>query len=811
MGDDADGSDDPSRLSGIFDNILVRQKLTVEGGENGEDTSTFRGPVTFDKRVTFKEQFAVPALNIQGRRSRGNKVFTLSDKTTYTANGSISYVGYNTSFIGEIKTEPGWRRWGLISKAANKWDVDLDILNVKEKLTVGGIEFTGVGISQLNLNNLYVTGVSTFLGDIYGNNSNILSFKDTISVGSGDTTTTISRDGRTINLGITTSFPNLTYGLRIRRDVGIGSVKSQILHRGNDVLEIKAENTGGSISLGVVNGHTLNLQPLLSNRSLVSIATSSNSSGTGGAHLSIQNIGSGDATISWKQGSLNEGFWFAGLDIVGPQRKWKLAYSGEGVGISNASFTSLNTYLGISTSGSLEGQMIRTSSEKLRVGSASTDRVLPTEKAIVDYTEDTYLKRPPEFGNSFIILHVASSEANAITGPDSVPGGYPTDGVDYTGNPSEDSPYRRTLYNTITEALAAASANYVPLGAELIISVHDELAYPPNKGEAGPLMISNSWAPVVVAGARGATNSKVKIVTGGNNFIQADTRFPQFDFNILSAGVIFQDIDIDIEAAGALLYFLTFNGGFGVNERNANINWLKCKSNAKYINSTASYGEKIQFRCSFTPSSSNQVDRYIKTTATADSGQATTSVSMMDQVGGLAGQGVDVLFDFKTSIYGDEDNSNNNQQYETLGFEFNHIGFTNPVKLQMIGIGGRGNCTIASRVGPIVKWNFNNKDWDMSEFYSGFQKRFNICGSSFRTTSNSNYNINQNTANSINNSGEGGVVLKYGARIWTIGGQSGPFSLYSELQQNRTISGVGIRTDLIRLAPVPADAFIYDS
>ena len=38
--------------SGVFDEVLVRSRITVEGGDNNDQSSQFYGPVTFNKRLT---------------------------------------------------------------------------------------------------------------------------------------------------------------------------------------------------------------------------------------------------------------------------------------------------------------------------------------------------------------------------------------------------------------------------------------------------------------------------------------------------------------------------------------------------------------------------------------------------------------------------------------------------------------------------------------------------------------------------------------------------------------------------------------
>lgn len=50
-GDDAQG-ENQNKSSGIFDDVLVKERITVEGGDNGNQSSQFYGPVNFTKKVT---------------------------------------------------------------------------------------------------------------------------------------------------------------------------------------------------------------------------------------------------------------------------------------------------------------------------------------------------------------------------------------------------------------------------------------------------------------------------------------------------------------------------------------------------------------------------------------------------------------------------------------------------------------------------------------------------------------------------------------------------------------------------------------
>ena len=51
--------EDPSRLSAVFDEVTIKERLVVEGGDSGQVLSQFGGPVTFDGDVTIKDALKV--------------------------------------------------------------------------------------------------------------------------------------------------------------------------------------------------------------------------------------------------------------------------------------------------------------------------------------------------------------------------------------------------------------------------------------------------------------------------------------------------------------------------------------------------------------------------------------------------------------------------------------------------------------------------------------------------------------------------------------------------------------------------------
>lgn len=453
--------------------------------------------------------------------------------------------------------------------------------------------------------------------------------------------------------------------------------------------------------------------------------------------------------------------------------------------------------------GSEEGDLVNSIVKS--IGSSGSHSNLPTERAVRNainsasiieegdginvngkkVSVDSTVVRTLQGGATLVVLHVCYDENNVQTGDDSVPEGYPELNHGYDPNAPQDQ-LKGTLFRTVTEALAKASTIFVPIGAEIIISVHDSI----NEIESGPLMISNSTAPFVIAGARGAGNPAVKLSRTGTK--SCTERLPEYTGHFYSAGAIFQDINIEVDCENQDVDagFLTFNGGFGVSGRNLNITWKRVRSGTEISNATAPYGGKVVFRMSTSPIIPE--DLFIYTNIEMNTPSQTCIFNMIGQSAGLLGHGISIIFDFKNSNYGVGENDG------TLVWRFNHTSTNNSgVKLRFLGCGGRGGCSIGSRVTPEVRWNFSDARWDMSEMFSPFSGSKNYCGLSFKTKSVS--NLSPGSAATI-----APVTLRKGATVDGSGpGQSGPYSLYLALQ------GTGdIPNELI--VPTPSEgSYLY--
>jgi hypothetical protein len=165
-GDDAQG-ENQNRSSGIFDDVLVKERITIEGGDNGNQSSQFYGPVNFTKKVTNTSEEGINTKNlyIKGTAAQGKLITVGLGTPTSTEipspnDGAISLKANPTEtdgYIGQVYVDNKWKKFGLISNSA-------DILDVKvDRLGIGSISpFTNAGESIDSTVKLYVAGKSKF-------------------------------------------------------------------------------------------------------------------------------------------------------------------------------------------------------------------------------------------------------------------------------------------------------------------------------------------------------------------------------------------------------------------------------------------------------------------------------------------------------------------------------------------------------------------------------------------------------------------------------------------------------------------------
>jgi len=182
-GDDAQG-ENQNKSSGIFDDVLVKERITVEGGDNGNQSSQFYGPVNFTKKVTNTAEEGINTKNlfIKGTASQGKLITVgISTPTSLTVpssnSGDISLKANPTDgSIGQVYVDNSWKKFGLISNSADILDIRVDRLGIGDTSIFSGIG--GVGDAELyvagdtKLQNLSVTGSVSFTSNIVLNDVN---------------------------------------------------------------------------------------------------------------------------------------------------------------------------------------------------------------------------------------------------------------------------------------------------------------------------------------------------------------------------------------------------------------------------------------------------------------------------------------------------------------------------------------------------------------------------------------------------------------------------------------------------------------
>jgi len=140
--------EDPSRLSAVFDEVTVKERLVVEGGNSGTILSQFDGPVTFNKEVKFAGN-----INVKSQL----KVSDTTQSTT-TANGALVVSG-GVGIAQNLNVGGTTTLTGLLN--ANGGTSITGTLGVSGATTFSStLGVTGTS----TLSNLSVTGIATISG-----------------------------------------------------------------------------------------------------------------------------------------------------------------------------------------------------------------------------------------------------------------------------------------------------------------------------------------------------------------------------------------------------------------------------------------------------------------------------------------------------------------------------------------------------------------------------------------------------------------------------------------------------------------------
>jgi hypothetical protein len=214
-----------NRLSVVFDEVLIKERLRVEGGKSGTVLSQFDGPVTFSREVRIRDNTTI---------SRILKVTDTTPSTTTTSGAFVVFGGVGIGsdvFIGnDVKI--------LGSTPSSNKD--------------NGSIFTkgGVGIEK----GLHVGAESTFIG-ISSHYADVhLQDNDVLRIGTGNDLK-IYHDGNNTyidDIGGTGDLFIRTNALKIQRDIGgdilVGYANSAVLQYWNNEIRLETTQQGAKIT-----------------------------------------------------------------------------------------------------------------------------------------------------------------------------------------------------------------------------------------------------------------------------------------------------------------------------------------------------------------------------------------------------------------------------------------------------------------------------------------------------------------------------------------------------------------------------------
>ena len=363
-GDDAQG-ENQNKSSGIFDDVLVKERITIEGGDNGNQSSQFYGPVNFTKKVTNTADEGINTKNlfIKGTASQGKLITVgISTPALSSNSGDISLKANPTDgYVGQVYVDNTWKKFGLISNSSDSLDITIDRL---------GIGDTGIFLPSIQsqipasllcvagktiINDLVVTGSTSFQSNVVLSDVNF----DTINIrktanfsGIGGTTYAIYVNDPNI-ANSNTALKSRLYDLQVANDayilgsVGIGTTNPGTKLDVSGDIRLSASdaeiefNTGGP-RLKVSSSNTLTIHT----------GGGLNTTTNEAVRINTTGVGIGSTNPINKLDVIGNTYISGNLGIGTTNPTSKLVVSGT-IGIDGSSSTAGRTQLSSSASGFL--------------------------------------------------------------------------------------------------------------------------------------------------------------------------------------------------------------------------------------------------------------------------------------------------------------------------------------------------------------------------------------------------------------------------------------------------------------------------
>ena len=185
--------EDPSRLSVIFDEVIAKERIIVEGGKSNRILSQFDGPVTFNGDVKLNKGFSVGGLKVDEGGGLTIKDATL-DSATF--NGDVHLRdGIAVKFGGADKDNSDLvikHDAGASSTINDRTSSGLELQRAgvnKLSITATGIDVTGIAVDDGATHDGDVNFTGALYNAIWDKSENSLIFKDNAKAKFGTTGT----------------------------------------------------------------------------------------------------------------------------------------------------------------------------------------------------------------------------------------------------------------------------------------------------------------------------------------------------------------------------------------------------------------------------------------------------------------------------------------------------------------------------------------------------------------------------------------------------------------------------------------------
>ena len=194
--------EDPARLSAIFDEITVKERIIVEGGDSRQILSQFDGPVTFGGEVRIKNTLSLP----------GKLRILNSTQSVGVGNGSVVidggvsiakdlFVGGSVSITGDINVSGSTNFASLVGTGATLGNIQIAETDDNTiDTTIGNLKLSSIEGSIVEIQrNTTITGILSVTDDITAFWTSDERLKDNITLINDPLTKVISISGNTFD------------------------------------------------------------------------------------------------------------------------------------------------------------------------------------------------------------------------------------------------------------------------------------------------------------------------------------------------------------------------------------------------------------------------------------------------------------------------------------------------------------------------------------------------------------------------------------------------------------------------------------